>query len=327
MVGLGGQGRLLIEAIHGKSDEIMVVRGVTVVATEATTARDRYGIEVGSSFEEVLSDPRVDAVLIATPPSLHVTQACAAAAAGKHVMLEKPFALTIEGARRVAAACRDAGVVLAPGFNHRFLPAMMALGDLVHNGELGQLLYAEANNSSNMGARPIDSTNWRLSAAENPGNARGMISHGIHVLDALIGLLGPAVSAYATGQKIASTGNFYDVVSTHLSFKSGLAATLATVLGTPPLWRIQLFGTIASAEVRDFHHLVVKRADGQIRQTTFPGVSIERAELEAFATSIAEGTGYPIEAREAVEGVALYEAIVKSLDSGNIMEVEGAATI
>ena len=86
----------------------------------------------------------VDAVVLATPHSMHATQVIAAAAAGKHVYCEKPFTLTKREAEDAIAAVRKAGVTLAVGYNRRFHPEMGKLRDMIRAGELGTILHVEA---------------------------------------------------------------------------------------------------------------------------------------------------------------------------------------
>ena len=112
MVGLGVQGTRFLDAVHGKSDAVRVVSGVTGNEREAMSTRARFGIPVHATLEEVLADPGVDGVVLATPPTVHSAQVCLSAAAGKHVHCEKPFTLarkdaqsaTVGGFRSAAAS-------------------------------------------------------------------------------------------------------------------------------------------------------------------------------------------------------------------------------
>ena len=92
----------------------------------------------------MLADADVDAVVLATPHSMHSAQTIAAAGAGKHVFCEKPFALTRADAEAAAEATRSAGVVLGLGYNRRFHPEMTRLREQIRGGELGTILHVEA---------------------------------------------------------------------------------------------------------------------------------------------------------------------------------------
>src|SRR5450432_4299571 len=112
VIGLGRWGKNIVESVQGKSKRLHFIRGVSkepdLVRDFATTK----GFELSTDFNEAIDDPRVQAVFLATPHSLHVEQISAVAAAGKPVWCEKPLALTRDAAMRAVAACRDAGVPL-----------------------------------------------------------------------------------------------------------------------------------------------------------------------------------------------------------------------
>ncbi len=134
IVGLGRWGRALVGAVHRKSERIRFVREVDIAS--------------GSVLQDALDDASVQAVVLATPHSVHRSQAIAAAQAGKHVFCEKPLALRADDARAMIAACERAGVVLAVGHNRRFWPAMRALKAMLAEGRLGRLLHIEGHNSN-----------------------------------------------------------------------------------------------------------------------------------------------------------------------------------
>ena len=118
MIGLGWWGKELVRSARDSS-LMRFTRGVTL---EPETVRDfakEMNITIGTSYEDVLGDNSIDAVVLATPHTRHRAQVEAAAAAGKHVFCEKPFALTLEDAEAAIAACRKAGVALGVGHNRR----------------------------------------------------------------------------------------------------------------------------------------------------------------------------------------------------------------
>src|SRR5207237_4308794 len=110
-------------------------------------------------------NPALDAVVLATPHSLHLEQIIAAARARKAVFCEKPLTLTKADALRATEAFRDTGVVLGVGTDKRFFPAMDALARLVADGELGRVLHLEGNFSNEVAARMFSP--WRDSPDES----------------------------------------------------------------------------------------------------------------------------------------------------------------
>jgi predicted dehydrogenase len=193
IIGLGRWGQRLVHSIEG-SDKIRIVAGVTRRVERAQAFAAAKGFPLGSDYAAVLADPAIDAVILATPNSLHADQVVAAAAAGKQIFCDKPFTLDKASAERAFAAADAAGVTLSVGFNRRFLPAIRELRGLIAAGSLGTLLHAEANFSLNAVGRYEDDS-WRLDRAEAPGG--GLTGAGIHLIDAMIDLVGPIVSVYA----------------------------------------------------------------------------------------------------------------------------------
>ena len=185
--------------------------------------------ELGS----VLGDPTIDAVVLATPHSLHCEQVVAAARAGKAVFCEKPLTLTKAEAARAIEACRTAGVVLGTGTDKRFFPSLRELLRLVKGGELGKILHLEAHFSNEVAGTASE---WRYSLEESP--AGGMTGTGIHMLDALVALAGPVRRVQALLLSHKPPPDPHDSLSALLEFASGVSGTLAMVRSSPAYFRL-----------------------------------------------------------------------------------------
>src|SRR5262245_58784941 len=120
VVGLGRWGRSLVASVQGKSAELRFVRAHTRARASAEDFCRQHDVPLVDSYQQILADPDVDAVVLATPHSLHASQIIAAAAAGKHIHVEKPIALDRASADLAVEAARKAGVVLAVGYCRRF---------------------------------------------------------------------------------------------------------------------------------------------------------------------------------------------------------------
>ncbi len=188
IVGLGWWGKTLVKAARDFGAPIRFVRGVSL---EPDTVRDfaaEHKIALGTSFEEVLADPQIQAVILATPHTKHRAQVEAAAAAKKHIYCEKPFALSKADAVAMLEACQRAGIVIGVGHHFRLMPSMRVLDELKQAGAFGTIMHVEGNYSHDWLANcPADS--WRVAAAES--RAGGMTGMGIHVLDCFRDLVGP----------------------------------------------------------------------------------------------------------------------------------------
>src|SRR4030095_11354122 len=140
IVGLGWWGKTLVESAQG-SDFIRFVAGATrTVSPEVKAFADTHKLRLAESYEALLKDPNVNAVVLCTPHSMHTQQVVAAAQVGKHVFCEKPFALTKSDAERAVEATRKAGVALGLGYNRRFHPELTKLRERIRSGAVRGVL-------------------------------------------------------------------------------------------------------------------------------------------------------------------------------------------
>ena len=140
IAGLGWWGKTLVEAVSGQSDQIRFVAAATEDVDDETRAFvAQHEIELLADFDALIANPNVDAVVLATPNSMHVDQVVAAAAKGKHVFCEKPLALTKAGADRAVEATQKAGVTLAVDYNRRWHPETTKLRELIDSIPVVQL--------------------------------------------------------------------------------------------------------------------------------------------------------------------------------------------
>ena len=144
-IGLGWWSNELAAAIQGKSQRIGIVSCYSRSQERRHKFADTFKTGTHETMEALLADRDIDAVILTTPHSLHGEHVIAAARAGKHVFVEKPFTLTATSGERAARACADAGVVLAVGHNRRFSAVTREIKRMVDDGEFGELLHIETN--------------------------------------------------------------------------------------------------------------------------------------------------------------------------------------
>jgi predicted dehydrogenase len=319
IVGLGRWGRHLVEAASNHP-RLKITRAVEPDVKSAQEFCERHQLDLASDLDAVLADRAIDAVLLATPHSLHPAQVVACAKAGKQVFCEKPLALTRDDAARMFAACRDAGVVLAVGHNRRFWPSIRALRETLASGQLGTILHVEGHNS-NENSQAITS-GWRLSAEESPGG--GLTGAGLHVLDAFVSMVGPVERVYAKLHSRASGPPPIDSAVVMLDFVNGVTGTLATVRTTPFYWRVHLFGTKGSAEVLDEATMILRKSGDAPRRLTYPAIDVLRAELDAFADAIDDKRPFPVPQADVLATLSAFEAALASMKSGIPVECRDA---
>lgn len=315
IVGLGWWGRRIISSLHGHSDKLRVVLGVDPCADALDEVPREQRPRPATDLDTALADPGIDAIILATPHSLHEEQIVRCAAAGKHVFAEKPLTLDKAGARRAIDACENANVVLGVGHMRRYEPALVEIKRLVEAGELGTLMHVESNFSHDLLAN-VDPKDWRASESEPPIPALSAMA--IHLTDAYLHLFGPIAEVYAHSTN--RCGRLGDALAVQLRFESGMTGSLSTILVTPMYVRFQVFGAEAWVEsLSDVHpgqegitRLTVART-GEDRQTQeLDYVDTVLANLEAFADAAEGRAPYPFTSAEKLGNIAVMEAIVES---------------
>jgi predicted dehydrogenase len=318
IAGLGRWGRALLEA----SRHVPRLQITRVVEADLDGARDfcsERRIALTNDFASVLDDTGIDALLLATPHSLHKEQAIAAAAAGKQVFCEKPLALRRDDARAMFEACKAAGVVLAVGHNRRFWPSLVALREIVASGELGVILHVEGHNSNENSNAVLKG--WRLSPEESPGG--GLTGAGLHVLDAFTSLVGPARRVYASLSTREAGPPPKDTAMLAIDFAGGVTGTLSTVRATPFFWRVHVFGSRGSAELLDEVTMVIRTSGTPLRTVSYPAVDTLAAELDAFADAVAGNNPFPVPEADVLATLAAFEAALASMDCGHPVNCDG----
>jgi predicted dehydrogenase len=317
IVGLGWWGKNIVNAVQGKTGKLCFVHGVSKEADAAVPVAEKHGFRLSTELDAVLDDPRVKAVVLATPHSLHADQIVRIAKAGKPVMCEKPLALRRSDAARAVEACRRAGVPLGVGQNKRFWPSMEALRSVVASGVLGRLMHIEGHYSNENSTSNFAS--WRALQAETPG--AGMTGTGIHLLDAFVNLTGAVADVQAQFVSMRPDPDPRDTVSVLFRFESGLSGFLGAVRASPVYWRVHVFGDEGSAEAIGETQLIVRSRGGKIDLKEFPPRDSLLAEFEAFADAVAGAAPYPITTAEMVDTIGALEAVNRSIETGSRVHV------
>lgn len=317
-IGLGWWGRNLAEKAQAAGIE------VARCFARSPDARDHFATDFGAqpcaSLDDALSDPEIEAVLVATPHSTHADIVVEAASAGKHVFVDKPFTLTVAEGKRAMKAADAASVVLQVGHNRRRQPANRRLKEVVESGDLGVIHYAEANLSYPKGLNPR--TGWRGDPAESP--AGGMTGLGVHMADNLNYLLGRPARVAAFSKRIIAVGALDDVTTATIEYHEGPLAFLGTSMVIPDIARTAVWGTQAAArnENDGAHFFVQKVGEKEWEEQPIEMLDTVRDELEEFAHNVRTGSRPETGAPEALEATAVLEGIVESATTGKVVDLD-----
>src|SRR5574341_281568 len=322
-VGIGWWSGVLADAIP-KGTNLRLVTCATRSVEKRAAFAEKYRCRQAESFETVLKDPEVEAVLLTTPPTLHGQQVMAAAEAGKHVFVEKPFTLTVAEGRRATETGRRAGVGLSVGHGRRRQPADRALKALIGDGAMGRVVQIEGNISSNTGFTWKPGS-WRGDPRETPAGA--MTGLGIHHVDTFQYLLGPIARLVAlSGRQVLRDVEIEDTTGILFEFASGVLGYLGTalVLATRTN-RLALHGTEAQAftEAEGSRLFLQKKGEPDKSPVLLQPVDIIVEELAEFAQCIRQGGVPEVGGEEGTANVAVLEAIVESAENGRAVLVGG----
>jgi len=319
IVGIGRWGRTLVTSVQGKSTAIRFTAGHTRTRASAEAFCAENGVELRDDLDAIMTDPAIDAVVFATPHSQHAAQVERAAAAGKHVMMEKPFTLDVKSAEAALDAAARAGIVLGVAYPRRFHPAMIELKARVEDGRLGTPTHCESAQTAPAGLF-MSPDYWRGDPQEAPAGA--MTATGVHNLDAMIYLFGRIDEVYCSNLRRVMP-RLEDTTSVMLGLANGMSATLFCSLVTAVTFRFAVYGTkgcatLANQDV-EFRFMPAPATPPTGRHVApaseiidYRGFNALAAELEGFAAAINGERTYPITPEEIVHGVAAFEAIARS---------------
>ena len=288
---------------------------------------------------ELLADPEIDAVYIATPVVCHARQAMAAADAGKHILIEKPLALTSEEGEKVVQYCKDKGVLIAAGFKMRFGTHVQAMKKAIAENKIGRVVSGYAQFTCWYPDMP---GNWRQSKKNGGGGC--LMDMGVHCIDLIQYITGSKVKeVMALNDTLTFQYEVEDTSTALLRMESGSQFVVQSNFNIPDSaakWRLEFFG--------EQGHLLGDNVIGQVDSGTLDAVFLEKQddynaqqnknetsamsenvefgnmytrEIESFSNSILNGTWLEVPASEGVYVQKIMEAAYASSESGNLIKV------
>ena len=301
-------GKLTISACYSRSEE------------KRAAFAAKYGCRAAPSYEAILADKDIEAVINTTPNGVHLETTRAAADAGKHVFLDKPIANTVSDGRRITEICRKAGVVLALGYQRRRESQFRWIKRQIDEGLFGKLVNAEANISRDRLGK-IDLASWRYQAAGMPGGV--MLQIGIHYTDVLEYLIGPVKAVSGQFARLVLPGDNPDVASLVLEHENGALSTLnASYASASEYYLMNIYGKEATAYYDMFEGLrMLKRGEEKPVKVPFANKDTIAEELEEFADAV-RGAGAPeIGGEYATTSLAVIRAGIVSAREGRHVEI------
>jgi predicted dehydrogenase len=318
-IGMGWWSDVLADAIQ-RSGKLRIAACYTRSPDKRAAFAAKYGCRPSASYEAILADPEIEAIVNTTPNDVHLATTGAAAAAGKHVFLDKPIANTVSEGRAITAICAEAGIVLALGYQRRRESQFRWLRRQIADGVFGKLVNAEANISRDRLGK-IDLSSWRYQAAGMPGGV--MLQIGIHYADVLEFLLGPITAVSGQLARLVLPGDNPDVASLILEHQSGALSTLnASYASASEYYLMNIYGKEATAYF-DMHNglRLLKRGSDRPVAIKYETNDTIVEQLEEFAAAV-RGQGKPeVGGDYGTASLAVIRAGIVSAREGRRVEV------
>jgi inositol 2-dehydrogenase len=323
LAGLGRIGLLHATNLTGRVNAAEVVRVVDVDEPLARVVGERLDVEWGTSYDDLVSDPDVDGVVIATPTPLHVEMIERAAAAAKHVFCEKPISLDLASTLAAVDAARDGGIALQVGLHRRFDPDWAAAAERIRAGELGDI-YLFRTTLRDKQPPPLDYIR---------GSGGFFVDVTIHDLDTARWLVGEieevtAFGAALSDQKFVEVDDVDNAIVA-LRFVGGALGVIdeSRVAGYGYECSTEVVGSRATVRIGDHrrtHDVWLTPGSAEVDWVDdfterFPDAYA--LELESFATAILEGRPPAVTGEDALAAFVLAQACERSFREGRTIQL------
>ena len=318
-IGMGWWSDVLADAI-ARSGKLKIVACYTRSEDKRSAFAKKYRCRPAASFEEILADREIEAIVNTTPNDVHLPTTRAASEAGKHVFLDKPIANTVSDGRAISESCRRAGVVLALGYQRRRESHFRWIKKQIDAGVFGRLVNAEANISRDRLGQ-FDPGSWRYQAAGMPGGV--MLQIGIHYADVLEYLIGPIKAVRGQFAQLVLPGDNPDVASLILEHESGALSTLnACYASASEYYLMNIYGKEATAYY-DLHHGLSLLKRGGVKPEPIACAKNDTfvEELEEFAAVVRSNGRPEVGGDYATRSLAVVRAGILSAHEGRRVEV------
>ena len=257
----------------------------------------------------ILKDPKIDAIILTTPHSLHSKHAIQAMQNGKHVFVEKPMATKFLDAKKMYLAAKKYKKNLSVGHNRRYSSVFDFINNLNRKKKIGKILHIDSNFSA-PGALNYKKKFWRSNKKESPGGA--IAGLGIHMIDLMCYFGGKVRSVQSLVKRYAVKVNIDDTTSALFEFNN-CTGNLTTIFACPYTSTFNIFGTNMNIFSKvDKNKIKIVKKNGSVQNINLANKDTLFLELQEFASSCNNKKKYRIKNSEAAHNVKVMEAIVKS---------------
>ncbi len=342
VVGLGAMGSQHARFFKDQVQGARLVAVVDQVKAVAESVGAELGAESYTTIDQAVRDDRVDVVCVATPTYLHVAQALYALEYGKHVLVEKPMATTLAGARQLISKARSKGLKLGVDFMERYSDAAASVKSLIEKGTLGKLFLVEGEmkwwrDEKSYYLKDELARSWRGMWETEGGGA--LTNQGIHTIDLMIYLGGEVHEVFG---HIANFSHpavpVEDTGIAALKFREGHLGTLSETVSTRPASaqyrKIRIMGTAGRAEITDNDvTLLATESKSEANPSLTTGETLRQSPnlyirlLQDFIDSIIQEREFKVSGEEGIKALEVIKAIYLSSSTGQLVRLPLASEV
>jgi predicted dehydrogenase len=326
LMGLGGYATRVAEAMK-TCTKAKLVGAISGTPAKLNDWRSKYGIPEKNcynyeSFYNIKNNPDIDAVYITTPNALHHKQVLQAAAAGKHVICEKPMALNAKEGAEMVAACKKAGVKLLVGYRMHFEPKTLEVIRMRTSGELGKIQFFQGL----CGFRIGDPTQWRLNKQLAGGGS--LMDIGIYAINGARYMVGEEPTWITAQETKTDPVKFKEgvdeTIQFQMGFPSGAVASCLSTYAMNNLDRFFLNGEKGFAEMQPSTGYGPIKGRTNKGELTQPHTTHQTVQMDEMAGIILDGKQpiVPVDGEEGLRDLKIIDAIYEAVRMGKKVRVK-----
>jgi predicted dehydrogenase len=345
IIGTGGISQIHMKGYASVPELCEIVAFCDVNPETAQAAAEKWGPgKTYTDYRELLRDPEIDAVSVATPNKYHLQPTVDALHAGKHVLCEKPLGMNAAECKLMCAAARESGKILQVGLQNRWTAACRFMKQFIDAGNMGDIYYARAQALRRRGV-----PGWGVFIHKDQQGGGPLIDIGVHILDFTLYLMGYPKPVSATGRTWDTLGkdpNIWNGMGDYdrskftvedfavgmIKFDNGAVITLESSFmgnmdGNP--FHTQLYGTKAGAMIKPYEDdpITIYTENNQqlfnMKPANVPHVESSHCDqVVAFVDAIANGKPSPVPGEQGLVLNAVFDAIYKSSETGKEQPVD-----
>jgi predicted dehydrogenase len=308
---------------HAKGARESVNSVITALSSRAKEKAERFAQELGiekayGSYDEVLADPDIDAIVNPLPNSLHCEWTIRAAQAGKHILCEKPLAVTVDEATRMIEAAQENKVLLMEGFTPQFLPTTTYIRKTVESGEIGEIVSAR----SELAYTIPDWENDNRAKAELAGGA--LMDAGCYCVNMLRFAMNGEPESVQASSRMKASNNVDSTTSAILKFSDNRLGYMITSMEQPFRSFLEITGTGGRISVPNWFAGEIVEVSKQRQEThieRFKQQNRFKLQIEHFSDCILNNKPLRLPPEDGLKNTAVLVAIQKASQKGTGVEV------